>query len=461
MEALEKSLLAIGDECERAAIFRPVLDNMQVGNIPFLAVSVRQRQQLKDLHLVELTAADCSVVYPLLFGSHHIVFALEFTDGLRWALKIPASGHRDQFDENAARALTSEALTMQLLKRETTIPIPEIYSFDASFDNCINCPFILMEFMSGIPLYDCWFDKEASEELVEQRRARTLQDLAAAMIQLNKFTYTLGGEPTFDEDGNPTGIGPLRAVDVSAMLDRMETDDPDDPDESPIFCEVGPFTDPKSFLLCMLDRREPPPDTVGQGMYKLLRLFIDWIPTPAADKPEFVLSHPDLSIQNVLVSKEGRLCGLLDWDGVAAVPRCIGNERYPSWLTRNLDPMKYCYDEESTDDTDIPEDSPKALAFYRSMYLNFMAKCLPCEDDTKLTRNSLIVENLCIAADDPCCTHEIVSKIFDEIVLLDDECLKSTDRDDFFLYDVACALANGELDEFRLQWIKRGFETLL
>ncbi|OXV07912.1 hypothetical protein Egran_04324 [Elaphomyces granulatus] len=61
MEALEKSLLAIGDECERAAIFRPVLDNMQVGNIPFLAVSVRQRQQLKDLHLVELTAADCSV----------------------------------------------------------------------------------------------------------------------------------------------------------------------------------------------------------------------------------------------------------------------------------------------------------------------------------------------------------------------------------------------------------------
>ena len=55
---------------------------------------------------------------------------------------------------------------------------------------------------------------------------------------------------------------------------------------------------------------------------------------------------------------------------------------------------------------------------------------------TKLTRNSLIVENLSIAADDPCCTYEIVSKIFDEIVLLDDDCLKSTDRDDFLLYDM-------------------------
>jgi predicted Ser/Thr protein kinase len=254
METLEKSLLAIDDEWrENAAIFRPVLDNMQVENIPFLAVSVRQHQQFKDLRLpdeVELTAADCSVVYPLLFGSYHIVFTLEFTDGLRWALKIPASGLRDRFDENAARALTSEALVMQLLKRETTIPVPEVYSFDTSFDNCINCPFILMEFMAGIPVYDCWFDKEASEELVEQRRTRTLQDLAAAMVQLNKFTYTLGGEPTFDEDGNSTGIGPLRAVDMSAMLERMESDDPD---ESPIFCEVGPFTDQKSFLLCMLD----------------------------------------------------------------------------------------------------------------------------------------------------------------------------------------------------------------
>jgi hypothetical protein len=123
--------------------------------------------------------------------------------------------------------------------------------------------------------------------------------------------------------------------------------------------------------------------------------------------------------------------------------------------------VKYCYEGESSDDTGIFEDSPQTLAFYRSTYLNFMAKCLSSEDDTKLTRNSLIVENLSIAADDPCCTYGIVSKIFDEIVLLDDECLKSTDRDDFLLYDIACALVDGELDEFRLQWIKRGFETLL
>ena len=209
----------------------------------------------------------------------------------------------------------------------------------------------------------------------------------------------------------------------------------------------------------MLDRREPPPNTYSQGIYKLLRLFIDWAPIPTgADKPGFVLTHPDLDIQNVLVSKEGRLCGLIDWDGVAAVPRCIGNERYPSWLTRDWDPAKYLYGQESSADTDIIEDSPEALAFYRSMYLHFMEIYLTAGEDSKLTRNSLIIENLWIAADDPCCTHEIVGKIFDSIV--DGSHKPTSDRDDLYLWDVANALAYGELDQFRLQWIKRGFATL-
>jgi hypothetical protein len=33
---------------------------------------------------------------------------------------------------------------------------------------------------------------------------------------------------TFDEDGNPTGIGPLRMADLLAMLKPMETDYPDE-----------------------------------------------------------------------------------------------------------------------------------------------------------------------------------------------------------------------------------------
>jgi hypothetical protein len=108
-----------------------------------------------------------------------------------------------------------------------------------------------MEFIVGIPLGDCWFDKGASKALVAERRARTLQDLAAAMVQMNKFTYTLGGSPTFDEDGNLTAIGPWTQL--------TETDDPEDPEHPDKSSkELGPFTDQKSFLLCFLMDTSPP-----------------------------------------------------------------------------------------------------------------------------------------------------------------------------------------------------------
>jgi hypothetical protein len=89
-----------------------------------------------------------------LFGSYHVLFPVEFSDGIRWLLKVPANGIRDGFDQTAPKALSSEPLTMQLLRRETTIPLPQIFTFDNSCDNKLNCPFILMNFISGKPLYD-------------------------------------------------------------------------------------------------------------------------------------------------------------------------------------------------------------------------------------------------------------------------------------------------------------------
>ena len=484
---------------ESIDIFAPVNVSIRLDRLPLLAASVRKlNQKTTNLGTEALSPIDCTVLSPPLFGSFHILFPLQFDDGAVWVLKVPATGHRGRFDEFDAQALTSEALTMQLIKRETTVPIPKVYSFNASIDNELNCPFILMEHLNGAPLYDCWFDNTSSKTMVEQRRSRILGDVATAMVQLNKFTYTQGGRLLFDKDGNPTSIGPMRKLDLSSMLDGFHTDDSND---TFVFCELEPFTNSKAFLLCMLDRREPPPDKFSQGIYKLLRFFIDWFPyNDCAKEEEFVLSHPDLDIQNVLVSQEGRLCGLIDWDGVGTVPRCVGNERYPSWLTRDWDPAKYGYGHEGEGaDTGCSENSPEELALYRAMYLQFMERCLTNGDrsksgvvenpsnnisldgSAKLTRNSIIFENLKIAADDPVCTHEIVNKIFDEIAELVREAhetafqadqkdahgnemwVNSDDsniKDNFYLYEVACDLIDENLDQRRLRWLKGGFEDL-
>ncbi|MCJ1260926.1 hypothetical protein MMC22_000790 [Lobaria immixta] len=481
--------------------FAPIIASIRLDRLPLFATSVRKLEQKPiKLETESSNSMDCFILSPPLVGSFHILFRIKFGDGAQWVLKVPATGHPDRFDGSDAKALTSEALTMRLIKRETTVPIPEVYSFNASTHNDLGCPFILMEYIEGVSLYEFWFEEKSSKAVMEQRRARLLQDLAAVVVQLNQFAYRQGGRLLFDEEGNPTSVGPMRKLDVSSMLDRQQTGDLD---ESFIFCELGPFTDSKAFLLCMLDRRLPPPDQFGQGIYKLLRLFIDWFPSADyALEPEFVLSHPDLDFQNILVTPEGGLRGIIDWDGVGTVPRCVGNERYPSWLTRDWDPAKYGYGDGRTGaDAGCLENSPEELARYRAMYLQFMEQCLTKDEESKgffskstlnsisshgsakITRRSIVIENLQIAADDPVCTIEIVNKIFDEVARLfhephqipsqgdpqvehGDEISINSDnstgelKDDFYLYEVACAVADEELDQRRMRWLRNGFKAL-
>lgn len=396
---------------------------------------------------------------------------------------------------------------MQLIKRETSVLIPEVYSFHASTQNDLGCPFILMEFIEAVPLHEIWFEETASIGMLEQRRARILQALTAVLVQLNQFVYRKGGQLLFDDNGNPKSVGPLRKPDVSSMLDRQQTGDLVD---FFAFCEVGPFTDSREFFLCILDRRLAPPDQFGQRIYKLLQLFIDWFPTADyTQEPEFVLSHPNLDMQNILVSPEGELRGVIDWDGVGTVSRSVGNERYLSWLTRDWDPVKYDYGHGGAEAEDgCLENSPEELARYRAMYLQYMRQCLTKNGGSKgyfseynmdnislnrsaqITRRSIVIENLQIAADNPVCTFGIVAKIFDEVALRAckshqspfqegdprvDESINSHSslsshssnssnsklKDDFHLYEVACALATGNLDQRRMTWLKNGFKALL
>jgi hypothetical protein len=115
---------------------------MHLRRIPKFCVDVPKEFIKSDQ--VELTAAG----QPLR-GSYHVLV------GARWILKIPACGTPTQFDSSASAAVRSEALIMRLIRRETSIPILEVFAFDTSLDNELGCPYNLMSFVEVIPLYDC------------------------------------------------------------------------------------------------------------------------------------------------------------------------------------------------------------------------------------------------------------------------------------------------------------------
>lgn len=277
---------------------------------------------------------------------------------------------------------------MRLIRRETTIPVPEVFAFDASLENELGCPFILMELIYGKSLAEVWFDQEISQPMREQIRIRSLQGIAEAMAQLNSLTFSQGGSLLFDAKGNFAGVGSSNVVDIEKQYDNMRSEDYDN---TMAFRQTGPFEDPKSYLLALLDAREGKQkrSIVRQGAYKLLRLFIEWsLMDAGSQEKQFVLTHPDFDNQNILVKDDGSLAGIIDWDWTAAVPHCIGPQSLPKFLVQDYDPGNYAYDVEAGEPREgFAADSPAELACYRAMYAQFMEAYLSENDRVNLTKS--------------------------------------------------------------------------
>ena len=413
--------------------FSAVLAQLNVDNIVLLAASVRQDMQAR--HIPEdpdLTvsfdnpAVGCKVFSEPLRGSYNLAYRVRFDDGLEWILKVPANGSRARFDSLAADALTSEALTMKMIKRATTIPIPTIYSFDASLDNDIGCPYILMEFLKGRPLYEGWFASGASSAKLEQFRARALQTVAAAMVQLNDFTLHRGGALRFNSADEPVDVVGAKVPDVKAYYDGV---DENSYPEHDVWCKKGPTADPFDYLLFNLNRRgnQEGDSEYSRGVYQSTRLFAKWAldfsQHISPQRPQFVLAHPDLDLQNILVLEDGTLAGILDWDGVAAVPLLVGCLKLPNWLTRDWDPNNYNWDVEAQAPklrSGRLENIPEELVAYRAMYAQFIEMLLTSNsaNDTArkmgahITRLSLISLTLETAANYPYSTGQTIGHVF-------------------------------------------------
>lgn len=430
---------------------------MDAEKLPQLALAALQRNRPEvDISINE---AEPSLGDPM-YGSYHVLFPLTFCNGIRWIAKVPINGTPATWDETSAAALASEVATMRLLKRETTIPLPDVLDYSEATENVIGCPYILMSFISGKPLYDVWFGQlsGASPEDTRARRTRALEDIASAMVQLGKFSFQKGGFPRLREDGAWPEIGPMRRIDQNAMLERLDRED--EPSDDTIYSKCPVFDDPKAYYIHFLDTHTeelPMPKAVA----RILRYLVAWVPEPVGMRP-FVLSHPDYDIQNFIVSEEGRLQGIIDWDGVAATPRTIGNERYPGWLTRDWDPIMYGYTESMDDGVEpdgVWEDSPESLAYYRNVYSSAMSSKLAEEghdsDRAKLCRMSLITDNLAIAVDDPRCRNGILRRMVQEMSAI------AGPDDELDFMDLTDAFVEDDVDEETMERLRRGFQALL
>ncbi|KAK5627471.1 hypothetical protein RRF57_003186 [Xylaria bambusicola] len=99
---------------------------------------------------------------------------------------------------------------MQLLKCETTIPLPKVLDFSSTTQSVLRYPCILMSYISGVLLYDVCFGhqrKSIDLEVNRAQRTRALESIASAMVQLGRFSFPTSGSLVFANNGFPSGTG--------------------------------------------------------------------------------------------------------------------------------------------------------------------------------------------------------------------------------------------------------------
>ncbi|MBE3046271.1 phosphotransferase [Candidatus Bathyarchaeota archaeon] len=449
-----------GDEHEHEkgalAKFDAVLEALNQDKLPQRALSTRQKMQPQY-------SGKAPTVSEPTCGSYNICFSLTFDDNTQWLIRFPITGTKGKWTDASSRALATEAKTMIFLKKDTSIPLPDVFEFCATPDNELNCPYILMSYITGYPLQHVWWGHHVglhTPEENEKCRRRMLEGVASAAKQLTQFSFTKGGSLEFDDQGRPSGVSSLRIVDNKPQHDRILKEDEEGGD--PVYFEAGPFENPEDQYLSALNMRREKADPVVEILKMVLRL----IPENDEDEHQFDLAHPDFAPQNIIVSEEGEIRGIIDWDGVAVVPLSVGSRRYPSWITRDWDFMNYTYEEavaEGGEDLGpLKEDSPEALKRYRDLYRKVFDESHPgllspvsASVSTELMRMSVVAGTVYTAAMEPCDLDLFMNKLMDKV---SDE---ASDHVDVGFFDLYMAVEDKEVDDDLLDCLEEAFASFL
>ncbi|KDR73171.1 hypothetical protein GALMADRAFT_212641 [Galerina marginata CBS 339.88] len=363
-------------------------------------------------------------------GAFNAVWFIDFSDGVQWVFRTSIV----EWSPIVEKRLQSDMIGMQLIRNRTSIPIPLIHDFSIIPENAFGRPYMLMERAKGTPLSNLWFD---ATWFAEDKRKTVFKSLVYYMSQLQTLEFPSIGSLYYDVKSKSHIVGPLLP-----SFDDIENGD--------TATRGGPYNSVHVYLLSEIARQISSAPSMGHKVsLALLRMFSGALPDETLDGPPFVLSMPDFNYQNVFVDNDGNVTGLLDWDGMVVGPRQGGYARYPSWITRDWDPLLYGYpspesvstpqredsedeavqgegsDDEAAEDkietpassqlTQFPfreqleEDSPSTLQAFREEYLAIFTEADPVS--ARYTRYSHIFEALEIAISTAFCRGHIIDRL--------------------------------------------------
>jgi aminoglycoside phosphotransferase (APT) family kinase protein len=176
----------------------------------------------------------------------------------------------------------SELATIEYVRKNTTIPVPEIYFVNHNENHVVGAPFVLMERMDGGRLCDIW------EDLSLEHKLDVMGQIAEVVGQLS--------EQKFDKIGSLTRDGT-----VGPMLSPTEPTQP---------LADHPFTSTIDYFFAYLKDDNPERSEAARKFYPEvrdeLRSFFERNATNPLLHAPYRLVHDDLDYQNILVVQQDK-----------------------------------------------------------------------------------------------------------------------------------------------------------
>lgn len=314
-------------------------------------------------------------------GSFNLVYTARFSDGLCWVVRVDAES-----SSLPHQTMRTDVEVQRFLCESTSIPIPRIYAWDDRADNPLGRPYMIADLIPGTELVKLWNEPGW---LTETKRLRIFDQLARWMTELAALEFPLIGTPLH-----------LASREVGPIIWTDGTPRPS-----------GPFSSTLAYVATMISaemRRSL------DYWLPFIRLFALALIDETLEGPPFSLAHPDFDSQNVLVTDDGNVTGLIDWDGITTRPRQCGAAAYPAWLTVDWDPQMYAWNPDASDEQNAGYDSPEDLERYRSEYLAAIDRASEGRLTTA-TRDSHIISNLVDAVESPRIMPGVALKVAEHV----------------------------------------------
>lgn len=243
---------------------------------------------------------------------------------------------------------SSEAATLEYVRRHTTIPVARVVAFDPSANNQLGFEWILMEKIPGVPLEEFW------DGMSLEAKFQITKETAGFIAQLEKLRFPVIGNLYF-KDGKKTGripvandpdfeLGEMVHMDFF-LYNRVQVDGP-----------RGPFPNSASWLTALIETEIaslnllPPPDhpdfdpeilvldlcteknTILKNCDQLLGLLPLVFKSQRSKKEQYVLHHGDLNTGNILIDPMSlKITGVIDWELVSTYPLWV-SKRHPKFM---------------------------------------------------------------------------------------------------------------------------------